>query len=112
MGRNKKDFKTKKTHMSIRIDFDEEAIKEMSMAKEWYNGQAIGLWNKFFDAIEKAVSKISTFPLQFPITNPPFRECNLVKFPFTIVYKVRKENVIIYSVFHTKQNPKKKITKS
>ena len=43
MGRNKKDFKTKKTHMSIRIDFDEEAIKEMSMAKEWYNGQAIGL---------------------------------------------------------------------
>ncbi len=43
MGRNKEDFKTKKTYMNFRIDFDKEAIKEISMAVEWYNGQASGL---------------------------------------------------------------------
>lgn len=39
---------------------------------------------------------------------PTFREMPLKRFPFVIIYELRSDKIIVFSVFNTHQNPDKK----
>ncbi|RZA03336.1 MAG: type II toxin-antitoxin system RelE/ParE family toxin [Sphingobacteriaceae bacterium] len=53
---------------------------------------------------------IATIPDAFPVKRNNYRECNIQKFPYVIVYVVdHSENVITVSaIYHTSRKPAKK----
>ncbi len=94
--------------MSFRLVILLKAQTEMADAVDWYELQQIGLGERFILFMEDFITRIVQNPLHFPEKTPPFREAYAKDFPYLVIYQVHNDEVVIYSVFHIKQNPKKK----
>jgi len=84
---------------------------EIDHAIAWYESQQIGLGKEFFDYLDGYFNILREGEFLFAIKRvPAFRELPLKKFPFVIIYEVTPAETLVYSVFNTLQNPKKKYT--
>ena len=95
--------------MKYFFEFKEEARQEIIDAAAWYRDKRTGLDKIFLLAIEEAISRILNNPAAGRKIYKTYREISLKKFPYVIVYEIIFDSVVIYQVFNTWQNPKKKI---
>nr|WP_199001928.1 type II toxin-antitoxin system RelE/ParE family toxin [Flavobacterium sp. ASV13] len=85
------------------------AEKEIEESIEFYESRSTGLGKQFLTYLRSYLKVLKTNPELFEIKRQPgYREMTLVKFPFVIIYEIIGNEIIIYSVFHTSRNPKKK----
>lgn len=96
---------------SFKLIILENAVSELEKAKEYYNQQIQELGVEFEEEIYSVLDLIKVNPLLFPIKFAHIHEAVIKRFPFVINYEIDDSSVIILSIFHTKQNPKKKIKK-
>ncbi|MDT0675294.1 type II toxin-antitoxin system RelE/ParE family toxin [Autumnicola musiva] len=94
--------------MAFEILVTTEAKADIVEGVEWYEAKSDGLGEKFLNEIELKLKYISRFPEYFQVRSTGFREVQLNKFPYVIVYSFRKNEVVILAVFSTHQNPSKK----
>ncbi|HTK22022.1 MAG TPA: type II toxin-antitoxin system RelE/ParE family toxin [Mucilaginibacter sp.] len=85
-----------------------KAIEMAKEAYEWYNEQQAGLGDLFLDELEGYYDKLEELPLAYSKIKKNFRQAVLHKFPYVIVFEIIKKEVVIYSIFHTSRNPRKK----
>lgn len=93
----------KKYNLTIK----EEAKKEIIEAYRWYENKQSKLGDRFVDAIDEYFSAILLCPKMFPVAFNRFRKAVVRTFPYIIVFEIEKNNIVVYAVFQTKQNPKK-----
>lgn len=74
----------------------------------WYESRQIGLGEKFTQKVEVYFSRIQNNPLHFPLKKGNLREAYIQKFPFVIIYEVIENEIVVFSVFNTHQNPQRK----
>ncbi len=91
--------------------FKPRAISMAKQAYDWYEEKQSGLGNIFFDELEACYDKIETWPTAYTKIKKDFRHIVLKTFPYVVVFKIIKQDVVIYAVFHTSQNPRKKFIK-
>lgn len=85
------------------------AENEIEQSIVFYESRSKGLGKQFFNYLKSYLKVLETNPELFEIRKEPgYREMTLVKFPFVIIYEILDYEIIIYSVFHTSRNPKKK----
>jgi plasmid stabilization system protein ParE len=84
------------------------AIKMAENAYQWYEEQQNGLGDLFLLELENCYDKLVLFPVLYNKVRKDFRQIILKKFPYVVVYKIIEEKVVVYSVFHTSRNPRKK----
>lgn len=94
--------------MTSILDVKDEANIDIIEAYLYYEEKRIGLGEEFLEHLDTYFDRIITNPEHFPKKRKPYREAFLKRFPFLIIYEITKEKVIVYSVFNTWQNPKKK----
>ncbi|MEM0542303.1 hypothetical protein WFZ85_06720 [Flavobacterium sp. j3] len=46
--------------------------------------------------------------LHYQIKRKPYREVFIKHFPYLIIYEIETSNIIVYAIFNTSLNPKKK----
>lgn len=86
------------------------AQREMDQALLWYESRQKGLGIEFLGYLEGYFLTLMEKPVIYQIRKKPcFRELPLKRFPFVIVYEIKENEIIIYSVFNTYQNPNKKL---
>ena len=86
------------------------AQREIDEALAWYESKQKGLGIEFLNYLESYFLVLKNESVSFQIKRRPFfRELPLKRFPFVIVYEVNNQHVIVYSVFNTYQDPKKKV---
>ncbi len=95
--------------MSFKIEIKEEARKDIIETSDWYASKVPGLNFRFIEQLEIIVKTILANPKTYKRVYKNFRQAALKKFPYVVVYGHETETIIIYSVFHAKQHPKKKI---
>lgn len=86
--------------MAFNISFHEEAEAELDAAVEWYEKQLAGLGWRFHSAVSEVIQRIADNPTFYGICFEDYRDVALKRFPYRIVFKIVKDEVIIYSVFH------------
>jgi plasmid stabilization system protein ParE len=99
--------------MSYQYQFHEAGQYEYEKSLLWYLSDSEKAANNFIIAIENTLTLICNHPKRWRNIYKNFRELNLKKFPFTIVYVI-DENlrlVTIVSVYHHKRNPENKYIK-
>jgi plasmid stabilization system protein ParE len=74
----------------------------------WYESRQIGLGEKFTQKVESYFSRIQNNPLHFPLKKGNLREAYIQKFPFVIIYEIIENEIVVFAVFNTHQNPTKK----
>jgi toxin ParE1/3/4 len=86
--------------------FHPEAEEELDAAVAYYEGKRKGVGLEFRDEVEAAVQVIQQSPKLRPTyKNTNYRKSVLKRFPFTIFYLEREEEIWICAVAHQKRRP-------
>ena len=82
------------------------AIKEIEEAWHWYESRRNGLGDDFILCVEETLEKISYNPKLYPIVHKKIRRAIIHRFPFSVLYFIESNKIIIIGVFQGNRNPK------
>jgi hypothetical protein len=94
--------------MTYDLEVKDEANLEIIEAYLYYEEKRKGLGEEFLVHLDTYFDRITANPKHFPQKREPYREAFIKRFPFLVIYEISSGKVIVYSVFNTWQNPKKK----
>ncbi len=84
-----------------------DAVQEIAEARSWYDDRAAGLGEKFLLQVEDCMKRILAHPDLYETVYKQYRRALVRRFPYVIFYEYSRERTIVYSVFHTAQDPHK-----
>lgn len=86
-----------------------EAQREIQEAFDWYEAQSSGLGERLLRSIDDSFEIIADFPESFPIRRKNYHECRVRDFPYLIIYRFVRRQIIVHQLFHGKRRPGKKV---
>lgn len=85
--------------------FHPEALAEYSEAVQYYAEQRSEVAQMFINAIEDAVYRIRESPTRWAIFDEDVRRCLTRKFPYSILYTIEEDYILILAVTHCSREP-------
>ena len=83
------------------------AIEELNVSIDYYEGVRPGLGLIFSEEVYSTIQRILQFPKAWTKFSENCRRCLTQRFPYGIIYHIKKEEVIIVAVMQLNQKPKK-----
>ena len=90
----------------MRVRLLPEAENELIEAAQWYREQSVGLDYEFIRCMDEAMKRIGRTPLMFPVIHQGKRRILAKRFPYSIIFDVLEDEILIYAIFHFSRNPK------
>lgn len=81
------------------------AEREMLDAARFYAQQAPGLGADFLNKIESAVCDIGEHPERWPVLRFDIRRRLVHRFPYALLYRVDREEVVVLATMHLHRRP-------
>ncbi len=94
--------------MKYFLRFSSEAEKEIAEIFSWYSEKSADASFQFTDKVDDIMSTLAVNPFIFPSIHKDFRIILLDKFPYSIIYEITGNFVVILRIYHHSRNPKKK----
>jgi plasmid stabilization system protein ParE len=91
--------------MSPKISIHEAAEIELNDAADFYDIACVNLGSAFIDEVQRTIKKISEFPEAAPVIRRQIRKKPIAKFPYSVIYSVRLDEIRILAVAHQKRRP-------
>ncbi len=92
--------------MNRTVKFLRAAENEAQEAMNWYEDQERGLGKDFLNAVDQVISNIQKNPFAFPnIHGSPARRALTGKFPYSVIFSLEFEWILIISIFHSRRDP-------
>ena len=89
----------------MKFRFLPQARREFLEAAQHYDRIKPGLGLRYVSCVEDAIGKIVTSPRAWPIITGDVRRCLTKVFPYSILYAVRGDEVVIVAVMHCHRRP-------
>jgi plasmid stabilization system protein ParE len=86
-------------------DFHPEARLEYREAAIFYDSRRPGLANAFILEIEATIARIKEAPDRWPVIEQDVRRCLTHVFPYSILYTIEQNSILIVSVNHLRRRP-------
>lgn len=87
------------------INFLEIAQLELDDAVQYYNYEVPGLGNAFLKEILEGLDRIIKFPEAWHQCSKRTRRCQIRRFPYGVIYQIRKEEILIIAIAHLHRKP-------
>jgi hypothetical protein len=84
---------------------------EVESAALYYESRQGGLGLRFLNDWEKALSVLENHPLGYQKKYKTFRQIQLQKFPYLIMYEIDGDNILVYRIINAKRHPNKRFNK-
>jgi len=83
------------------------ASEELAAAAQWYELQRFGLGLEFLAALSATISMIQSNPeIGSPVGDDPrTRRMLVARFPYQVVYRVRRDEIVVVAFAHAKRRP-------
>ena len=91
--------------MSRRLVIRPEAVDEIDEAAAWYELRRRGLARDFIDAVDAGIRSVHEHPFRHPVVFDRARHRVLAVFPYSIIFFITNDEVVILSCFHDRRNP-------
>jgi plasmid stabilization system protein ParE len=88
-----------------RIEFHPEAQLELEGARSWYRERSQLAARAFVTEVLRALQNIAVSPDAWPRTRANERRFVLKRFPYSIVYRIRENEVFITAIAHHRRLP-------
>lgn len=89
-----------------RVELHPEALTETEAALSWYAERSPRAAAAFLAEIDHAISSIVEAPRRWPVLGGEYRRIALVRFPYFIVYREKRNNLIqVLAVAHGRRRP-------
>lgn len=89
----------------MKITFLDAAQTELDDAIEYNDQQRAGLGLDFSDEVEQPVDRIRHHPEAWSPLSSRVRRCLVNRFPYSVIYQLRSEIIIIVAIQHHHQKP-------
>jgi toxin ParE1/3/4 len=83
-----------------------EARDDIANAALWYDEQVDGLGDVFADEVERCLERIEAGPLRYPVTYKSLRRAITHKFPYSVYFRNRGDDVAVLAVLHQSRDRK------
>ena len=87
------------------LSFLDAAQSEFEKATDYYEQQRAGLGFEFAEEVEQALKRIKHYPEAWSPLSPRVRRCLVNQCPYSVIYEVRSEIIIIVAIQHHHQEP-------
>jgi plasmid stabilization system protein ParE len=87
------------------IEYLVEALAEAEGAARWYAERSSHAAARFSEELDAAEAAIAAFPDAWPLFDHGTRRYLLRRFPFSIVYDIQPEHILIVAVAHAHRRP-------
>lgn len=91
--------------MINKVKFAGEASCEFRDSVEWYESKAKDLGLRFTDETDSTIERIKLNPDLYPSIVEGIKRIQVNKFPYSILYKVEGNILVILRIFHNKRKP-------
>jgi toxin ParE1/3/4 len=91
----------------VLVEFRAEARAEIDDAFAWYERQSPGLGSDFLRAVEACAESISRRPDTWPLIYKNLRRRLLRRFPYSLIYRVDPDRVVVVACFHARRDPQR-----
>ena len=85
----------------------QEAKDEITEAYNWYKNKQNELGERLISVLDDYFSTIKKNPKQFPKVLNDMRQATIKKFPYIIIFEIENNDIVVFAVFNTNQNPEK-----
>jgi len=89
----------------MKISFLDAAQSEFDDATDYYEEQRSELGFEFAEEVEQALERINHYPEAWSPLSPRVRRCLVNRFPYSVIYELRSEIIIIVAIQHHHQKP-------
>jgi len=83
-----------------------EADVELAQAARWYEERRRGLGGEFLDSFAAVTNRLCQNPRLFAPIFGETRRALLHRFPYSVIYEVHGDEVVILACFHESRDPK------
>ena len=87
------------------VHFLAPARLELREAIAYYNNKESQLGSRFSEAVKRAAGSIVQYPLAWPPASENTRHCQVRGFPYSLIYYMESNEVVIVAVMHNKREP-------
>lgn len=82
------------------------AEEDANEAFDWYESQRLDLGDEFRSELYLALSRVEANPKQYPIIfGSGTRSSRLHRFPYSLIYRIEGNSIVVFAIFHDKRNP-------
>ncbi len=81
------------------------AEEEMTEASLFYEAASAGLGEEFLDDVQRVIGILREHPELGQLIESELRLATLRRFPFSLIYSFRMDEIIIIAVAHQKRRP-------
>ena len=89
----------------LKLIFHPDIQHEIKENYQWYESKSQGLGEDFITELESAFRLIMEIPDTWPLISSNFRRYLLNRFPFGVIYQVKKNEIYIVAVMHLSRKP-------
>ena len=76
------------------------AEEEMTEAAVFYEEASEGLGSDFLDDVQRSIDRLTDYPYSGETINSRLRRTLLLRFPFSLIYAVERNSIVIVAVAH------------
>jgi toxin ParE1/3/4 len=87
------------------VRFTPLASREVDLAAAFYEGRKDGLGAEFYERVDEAVNRIRENPEGYQKVYKSLRRCNLVQFPYALLFQVGPDNSLVIGCLHGHRKP-------
>ena len=91
----------------MKLVIREEAEFDVHAAMTWYAARRDGLEQEFLSALDEVLVFLARWPKAGKRVRGDVRCFPMERFPYDLVYAVRKEELLVIRVFHQRRDPRK-----
>lgn len=89
----------------MKTRFLSPAQNELNEAIAHYNKKRDGLGFRFSDEVKLALQRIAEYPEAWPQLSKSTRHRQVKHFPYSVIYYLRNEELVIVAVMHNRREP-------
>jgi plasmid stabilization system protein ParE len=90
----------------IPVNYHQAAEEELLNEIGYLELRVPGLGRRFFAEVQRAEKLLAQFPESGQEVLPGIRRRNLRKFPFSLIYSIEKDGLLILAVAHQSRRPR------
>jgi toxin ParE1/3/4 len=91
--------------MTREVGLHPAATQELIDAADYYDLESPGLGAAFVDDFERAARDAAQYPEASPIALDPARKKQMVRFPYSVIYSLLEDDVLVVAVAHHRRRP-------
>jgi len=89
----------------IKYQYLAPAKGELRSAAHYYRERSLRVASSFMASVQDAIDQIVEFPESAPVIRGHIRGKVISRFPYTLMYRVEDDDVLVLAVAHQKQHP-------